>query len=144
MSAYREHCAAAPGRDAVPAATPDTPTNPGPFVCNVLTIVATAAIIPMIGIGSPADTLWFGLGIDTGNLLAMCLTIAINPNSPSPFSYAMENAPGLLTGTLKTSDVLFAMRKTGAHLPPICEESRSDPDADARGGWPSSRIRQTR
>ncbi len=141
MSAYRGHCAAAPGRDAVPAATPDTPTNPRPFVCNVLTIVTAAAIMPVTGIGSLADTLWFGLGIDTGNLLAMCLTIAINPNSPRPFSYAMENAPGLLTGTVKTSDDLFPLGKAGARHQPICEESRSGPDADARDGWRRTHLR---
>lgn len=138
MSAYRGHCLKAPGRDTEPAAKPDMPNNPGPFVCNVLMIVT------MIGIGSPADALWFGLVIDTGDLLAMRMTIAINRISPSPFCHTVENANGFLTGTLKTSDVLFAMRKTGARLQPICEVSRSNADADARGGWPSSRLRQTR
>ncbi len=110
-------------------------------MCNVLMIVTTAAIIPMIGIGSPADALWFGLVIDTGDLLAMRMTIAINPNSPRPFSYAMENAPGFLTGTVKTSDDLFPPGKAGARHQPICGESRTHPDADARDSWLRSSLR---
>jgi len=73
------------GREAMPAAELDMLTVLGPFVCNIVMIVTTAAIMHMIGVVSLADALSLGLVIGVGYLLAMCLTIAINPNFPRPF-----------------------------------------------------------
>lgn len=98
------------GREAMPAAKPDMLTILGPFACNVVMIVTTAAIMRMIGIVSLADALALGLVIGVGYLLAMCMTIAINPNFPRPFSYTMVNAPYFLVGSLATSAVLFLLR----------------------------------
>jgi hypothetical protein len=82
----------------------------GPFVCNIVTIVTTAAIIRMIGVASLADALSLGLVIGVGYLLAMCMTIAINPNFPRPFYYTLVNAPYFLVSSLVTSTVLFVLQ----------------------------------
>ncbi|MCZ7866185.1 MULTISPECIES: DUF1761 domain-containing protein [Agrobacterium] len=105
-----KYYAIALGRETMPAANVDMLTILGPFLCNVVMIVTTAAIMRMIGIVSLADALLLGLVIGVGYLLAMCMTIAINPNFPRPFYYTMVNAPYFLVGSLMTSAMLFLLR----------------------------------
>lgn len=105
-----KYYAIALGREAMPAAKLDMLTILGPFVCNIVMIVTTAAIMRMIGIVSLTDALALGLVIGVGYLLAMCMTIAINPNFPRPFFYTMVNAPYFLVSSLVTSAVLFLLR----------------------------------
>lgn len=105
-----KYYAIALGREAMPAAKLDMLTILGPFVCNVIMIVTTAAIMRLIGINSLVDALSLGLVIGVGYLLAMCMTIAINPNFPRPFYYTMVNAPYFLVSILVTSAVLFLVQ----------------------------------
>ncbi|AQZ54415.1 DUF1761 domain-containing protein [Martelella mediterranea] len=98
------------GREALPAARPDALTILGPFLCNVVMIVTTAAIMRMIAIASLTDALSLGLVIGVGYLLAMCMTIAINPNFPRPFFYTMVNAPYFLISSLMTAALLFLLQ----------------------------------
>lgn len=98
------------GRETMPATRPDMLTILGPFACNVVMIVTTAAIMRMIGIDTLADALSFGLVVGVGYLLAMCMTIAINPNFPKPFYYTMVNAPYFLVSSLVTTALLFLLR----------------------------------
>lgn len=98
------------GREAMPAVKLDLLTILGPFVCNIVMIVTTAAIMRMTGVVSLADALSLGLVIGVGYLLAMCMTIAINPNFPRPFTYTMVNAPYFLVSSLVTSAVLFLLQ----------------------------------
>ena len=85
-----KYYAIALGRETLPATRPGMLTILGPFVCNVVMIVTTAAIMRMIGIVSLTDALSLGLVIGVGYLLAMCMTIAINPNFPKPFCSANQ------------------------------------------------------
>lgn len=103
------HYAVALGREALPAARPDMLTILGPFACNVVMIVTTAAIMRMIGVASLADALSLGLVIGVGYLLAMCMTIAINPNFPRPFRYTLVNAPYFLVSMVVTTALLFLL-----------------------------------
>ena len=105
-----KYYAIALGREALPAAKLDMLTILGPFVCNIVMIVTTAAIMRMIGVVSLADALSLGLVIGVGYLLAMCMTIAINPNFPRPFYYTVVNAPYFLVSMLVTSAVLFLLQ----------------------------------
>lgn len=98
------------GREAVPTAKLDMLTILGPFLCNVVMIVTTAAIMRMTGVASLEDALSLGLVIGVGYLLAMCMTIAINPNFPRPFYYTMVNAPYFLASSLVTSALLFLLQ----------------------------------
>ena len=72
--------------------------------------VRNPAIMRMIGIASLADALSLGLVIGVGYLLAMCMTIAINPNFPRPFFYTMVNAPYFLISSLMTTALLFLLQ----------------------------------
>ncbi|MDP2697250.1 DUF1761 domain-containing protein [Thalassospira sp.] len=105
-----KYYAIALGRENMPAAKPDMLTILGPFVCNIVMIVTTAAIMRMVGVVSLADALSLGLVIGVGYLLAMCMTIAINPNFPRPFYYTMVNAPYFLVSSLVTSAVLLLLQ----------------------------------
>ena len=105
-----KYYAIALGRETMPAAKLDMLTILGPFVCNIVMIVTTAAIMRMIGVVSLADALSLGLVIGVGYLLAMCMTIAINPNFPRPFYYTVVNAPYFLVSMLVTSAVLFLLQ----------------------------------
>lgn len=105
-----KYYAIALGRETMPAAKLGMLTILGPFVCNIVMIVTTAAIMRMVGIISLADGLSFGLVIGVGYFLAMCMTIAINPNFPKPFYYTMVNAPYFLVSSLVTSAVLFLLQ----------------------------------
>jgi len=98
------------GREAMPPARLDILTILGPFVCNVVMIVTTAAIMRMIGVVSFTDALALGLVIGVGYLLAMCMTIAINPNFPRPFYYTMVNGPYFLISSLVTTVLLFLLQ----------------------------------
>lgn len=105
-----KYYAIALGRESMPAARPDMLTIFGPFVCNIVMIVTTAAIMRMAGVVSLADALSLGLVTGAGYLLAMCMTIAINPNFPRPFYYTMVNAPYFLVSSLVTCAVLFLLQ----------------------------------
>lgn len=105
-----KYYAIALGRETMPVAKLDMLTILGPFVCNIVMIVTTAAMMRMIGIVSLADALSLGLVIGVGYLLAMCMTIAINPNFPRPFYYTLVNAPYFLVSSLVTSAVLFLLQ----------------------------------
>ncbi|MCF1475087.1 MULTISPECIES: DUF1761 domain-containing protein [Rhizobium/Agrobacterium group] len=105
-----KYYAIALGRETMPVARPDMLTILGPFVCNIIMIVTTAALRRMIGVVSLTDALSLGLVIGVGYLLAMCMTIAINPNFPRPFYYTMVNAPYFLVSSLVMSAVLFLLR----------------------------------
>lgn len=104
-----KYYAIAMGRESIPAAKPDMLTILGPFLCNIVIIVTTGALMRLIGIAALADALSFGLVVGVGYLLAMCMTIAINPNFPRPFYYTLVNAPYFLVGSLLTSAVLFLL-----------------------------------
>ena len=105
-----KYYAVALGRETMPAAKLDMLTILGPFVCNIVMIVTTAAIMRMIGVVYLADALSLGLVVGVGYLLAMCMTIAINPNFPRPFTYTMVNGPYFLFNSLVTSAVLFLLQ----------------------------------
>ncbi|WP_417308712.1 DUF1761 family protein [Devosia sp.] len=105
-----KHYAVALGREATPAAKPNMLTLFGPFVCNVIMIVTTAAIMRMIGIATLTDALALGLVIGVGYFLAMCMTVAINPNFPRPFFYTAVNAPYFLISSLVTTALLYLLR----------------------------------
>jgi hypothetical protein len=58
-----KYYAIALGREAMPATKLDILTILGPFACNVVMIVTTAAIMRMIGVVTLADALSLGLAV---------------------------------------------------------------------------------
>lgn len=105
-----KYYASALGREYRPGTPLSLLSMLGPFVCNVVMIVTTAAILGMVGPSSVGDALALGLLIGVGYLIAMCMTIAINPNFPKPFSYTLINAPYFLLNSLVTCTILFLFR----------------------------------
>jgi len=98
------------GREGLPPNKPTALVILGPFLCNLVMIISTAAIMELVGIKTAGDALSLGELIGVGYLLPMCMTIAINPNFPRPFYYTVLNAPYFLVSTLVTSALLFVLR----------------------------------
>lgn len=92
------------GREGEPPAKPSPLFILGPFLCNVVMIVATAILLQMTGTEALAQAVALGFLVAIGYLLPMCMMIAINPNFPKPFYYTALNAPYLLV-----SGVMYAI-----------------------------------
>ncbi len=101
-----KHYAAAMGREGEPPARPSLLLILGPFLCNVVMIVATAILLRITGTTTVAAAVALGLLIAIGFLLPMCMMIAINPNFPRPFYYTALNAPYLLLGAVVYAAIL--------------------------------------
>lgn len=99
--------AVAMGREGEPDANLSPLSIAGPFLCNLVMIVATAILLQMTGTEEIAQAIALGLLVAIGYLLPMCMMIAINPNFPKPFYYTALNAPQLLV-----SGVMFAIIPT--------------------------------
>ena len=81
----------------------------GPFLCNVVMILTSAALMRMAHIGSLAGAIGFGALVGTGYMLAMCMMIAINPNFPRPFYYTAINAPFFLLNAPIACAILYLL-----------------------------------
>jgi hypothetical protein len=97
------------GRAALPPEAPGLLTILGPFLCNLVMIVTTALLLGLVPVAGFAEAMQLGLLIGVGYLLAMCMTIAINPNFPHPFLYTALNAPYFLVNILATTAILYAL-----------------------------------
>ncbi|MFZ4662041.1 MAG: DUF1761 domain-containing protein [Caldilineaceae bacterium] len=77
----------------------DPPTPPalifiaGPFVCGLVTTIASAILVKALQIESVADGISFGIIVGIGYLAATTVNTAINPNMPRPLFY------GLISGS---------------------------------------------
>ncbi|MCW1931770.1 DUF1761 domain-containing protein [Pararhodobacter zhoushanensis] len=101
--------AVAMGRAGEPAASPSPLFIVGPFVCNVVMIIATAILVQATGTATFAQAVVLGLVVAIGYLLPMCMMIAINPNFPKPFYYTALNAPYLLISGMMYAVILTLM-----------------------------------
>jgi hypothetical protein len=104
-----KHYAVAMGRAGEPAASPSPLFIIGPFVCNVVMIIATALLVQATGTATFAQAVVLGLVVAIGYLLPMCMMIAINPNFPKPFYYTALNAPYLLISGVMYAVILTLM-----------------------------------
>lgn len=70
-----------------------TPNSPifiiGPVLCMAVITVTTATLMQWLAIESPLSALAFALLVGLGYLVSNTLNIAINPNIPRPFLYAL-------------------------------------------------------
>ena len=102
--------AVAMGREGEPPARPSPLIIAGPFLCNVMMIVATAILLRMTGAEALAQAAALGFLVAIGYLLPMCMMIAINPNFPKPFYYTALNAPYLLASGVMYSVILTLIK----------------------------------
>ncbi len=101
--------AVAMGREGEPPAKPSPLIIVGPFLCNVVMIVATAILLRVTGTETLAQAVALGFLVAIGYLLPMCMMIAINPNFPKPFYYTALNAPYLLVNGVMYAIILTLM-----------------------------------
>lgn len=100
---------AALGRESLPSAKPSALFLVGPLVCNVISILTSAILIKAFGIQNATDAVIFGVVVGLGYVGSTCMNIAINPNFPHPFKYAVINIPYFLISNVITSSVLVLM-----------------------------------
>ncbi|EXG80621.1 DUF1761 domain-containing protein [Cryptosporangium arvum] len=98
--------AAAMGRVGQPAWRPPASALAGQTVATLLVVITSAVLLRTLDVREVGTALLFGLVVGVGYLAAMVLNIAINPNFPHPFRYALLNAPYFLACSLLTSTVI--------------------------------------
>ncbi|GAA0266391.1 DUF1761 domain-containing protein [Cryptosporangium japonicum] len=98
--------AAVMGRADQPAWKPPASAFAGQAVAMLLVVLTSAVLLRTLDVREVGTALLFGLVVGVGYLAAMVLNIAINPNFPHPFRYALLNAPYFLACSLLTSVVI--------------------------------------
>ena len=101
--------AAALGRTGAPQEKPGPLLMFGPLVCAAVITVTNAVLMHALGVTSSGGALEFGGVTGAGYLVAMTVTIAINPNFPRPLAYGAVNGPYFLLANLVSCYVLAAM-----------------------------------
>jgi hypothetical protein len=81
----------------------------GPFLCGLVTCVASAVLIRALGVSTFADALMFGLVVGLGFLAATTVNTGINPNIPRPILYGAISGSYFLAAGLLVSVILVAV-----------------------------------
>jgi hypothetical protein len=93
---------------------PPTPPTPlfiaGPFVCGLVTTIATAILIRALKIESIADGLTFGMIVGIGYLASTTVNTGINPNIPRPLVYGLVSGSYFFLAGLIVSVILVALK----------------------------------
>ena len=98
------------GRQDAPKPEQSVARNVGPLVCIIVTTLASAVLLRALHVTSIGDAIAFGLIVGVGYLAAMTVQIAINPNFPRPFFYAVLNAPFFILTSVITALLLTLIR----------------------------------
>ena len=97
------------GRQDQPAWKPPASAFAGQGVATLLVVLTSAVLLRTLDVRELGTGLLFGLVVGIGYLAAMVLNIAINPNFPHPFRYALLNGPYFLVCSLLVSAVIALM-----------------------------------
>jgi hypothetical protein len=106
---FGKRYAAALGISDRPVEKPGALVMIGPLLCGTVTIATTAFLLNALRIQHYGDAMVLGAIVGGGYLVAMTVTIAINPLFPRPFYYALINGPMFLIGSLMSCVILIAM-----------------------------------
>ncbi|QMV45034.1 DUF1761 domain-containing protein [Cohnella cholangitidis] len=98
------------GREGAPSEKPAPIFIAGPFVCGLVTTVATAILIYALGIETIDNAMIFGGIAGIGFLASTTVNTAINPNIPRPLLYGLISGSYFLLSGLITSVILVAMK----------------------------------
>lgn len=82
----------------------------GPFLCGLVTCIASAILMRALGISYFADGLVFGLIVGLGLLAATTVNTGINPNIPHPILYGLISGSYFLVTGVISSLILTALR----------------------------------
>jgi RsiW-degrading membrane proteinase PrsW (M82 family) len=82
----------------------------GPFVCGLVTTIASAILIRAFKIESVADGLIFGAIVGIGFLTPTTVNTGINPNIPRPLVYGLVSGSYFFLAGLIVSVILVALQ----------------------------------
>jgi hypothetical protein len=82
----------------------------GPFVCGLVTTIASAILIRSLKIESVADGLIFGAIIGIGYMASTTVNTGINPNIPRPLVYGLVSGGYFFLAGLIVSVILVALK----------------------------------
>jgi len=82
----------------------------GPFVCSLVTSIASAILIQNLGIDNFGDGLVYGLVVGIGFLATTTVNTGINPNMPRPLLYGAISGSYFLVAGVMSSLILVALR----------------------------------
>jgi hypothetical protein len=81
----------------------------GPFLCGLVTCVASAILIRGLGIVSSGDAFAFGLITGFGFLSTTTVNTGINPNIPRPILYGIISGSYFLVAGVMIAFILVAL-----------------------------------
>jgi hypothetical protein len=82
----------------------------GPFLCGLVTCIASAILMRAFGINNIGDGLVFGFIVGLGLLAATTVNTGINPNIPRPILYGIISGSYFLTAGVISSLILAVLR----------------------------------
>lgn len=98
------------GREAQPPFKMTPLFMAGPFMCGLVTVIASAILMRALSIESVGDAAVFGVMIGLGFLAATTVNTGINPNIPRPLFYGLISGSYFLVTGVVTSLILVALR----------------------------------
>lgn len=107
---FGKSCTFALGREGKPPFKMTPIFMAGPFVCGLVTTIASAILMRALGIDSFGDALLFGIVVGIGFLAATTVNTGINPNIPRPLLYGVISGSYFLVAGVITSLILVAIR----------------------------------
>jgi Protein of unknown function (DUF1761) len=102
--------AVALGREKAPKEKPAPIFIAGPFVCGLVTTIASAILVYALNIESIGDALVFGAIVGLGFLASTTVNTAINPNMPHPLFYGVISGSYFFLAGVIISVILVAMK----------------------------------
>jgi Protein of unknown function (DUF1761) len=82
----------------------------GPFLCGLVTCIASAILMQALGVNNIGDGLVFGLIVGLGLLAATTVNTGINPNIPRPILYGLISGSYFLVAGVMISLILTVLR----------------------------------
>ena len=107
---FGKYYAAALGREGAAQAKPGPIFIAGPFLCGLVTCIASALLMRALHIDHYSDGLVYGLVVGTGFLTATTVNTGINPNIPRPILYGVISGSYFLVAGVISSLILVAIR----------------------------------
>jgi Protein of unknown function (DUF1761) len=107
---FGKHYTKALGRESQPPFKMTPIFMVGPFLCCLVTCVASAVLMRALGINTVGDGLMFGTIVGLGLLAATTVNTGINPNIPRPILYGVISGSYFLAAGIMISLILTVLR----------------------------------
>jgi Protein of unknown function (DUF1761) len=107
---FGKYYAVALGREGRPLAKMTPIFMVGPFLCGLVTCIASAILMRALGIDNYGNGLMFGLITGLGLLATTTVNTGINPNIPRPILYGVISGSYFLVAGVMISLILTVLR----------------------------------